>query len=114
MFDRYLNGTPTFYKWDKFWVGALPALLLPLLGVAVVYLITWLNAHFNTHQQFTPQMFLTSMYSKVMFMRVSTLCCMLNGFLFFFFIKKDYNNASRGVMVTTMFYVMAILIKELL
>ena len=114
MLDKYLNPTPTFYKWDKFWVGALPALVVPLLGGVAVYLITWLNARFNTHQDFSPQMFLTSMRSAVMFMRISTLCCMLNGFLFFFFVKKNYNNASRGVMVVTMLYVMAILIKELL
>ncbi len=114
MLDRYLNATPTFYKWDKFRVGAIPAVVVPFAGLAGVFLITFLNAKYNHHQDFTPHMFLVSLQSKVAFMRISTLCCMLNGFVFFFFVRKDYNNASRGVMVTTMLFVLAILIKEIL
>ncbi len=114
MLDKFLNPTPTFYKWDKFWVGALPALVAPFIGVVVVYLFAFLNARYNNHEDFTPHMFLVTMQSKTAFMRISTLSCMLNGFVFFFFVKKDYNNASRGVMLVTMLYVMAILFKEIL
>src|SRR6476620_8947318 len=99
MLDEYLNSTPTFYKWDKFWVGALPALVVPFLGLAGIYLVTFLNAKFNQGEPFTPHMFRVSMQSNIAFMRISTLCCMMNGFLFFFFVRKDYNNASRGVIV---------------
>ncbi|HLP19926.1 MAG TPA: hypothetical protein VK174_06475 [Chitinophagales bacterium] len=114
MLDRYLNGTPTFYKWDKFWVGALPALLVPFVGLVLVFLVTWLNARVSQHENFTPHMFLVSMQSSLAFMRISTLCCMLNGGVFYFFMRKDYNNASRGVIVVTMLYVLAISIKEIL
>ncbi len=114
MLDRYLNTSPTFYKWDKFWVGVIPAFIVPVLGLGGVFLITFLNAKYNHHEEFTAHMFLSTMKSQVAFMRISSLCCMLNGFVFFFFVKKDYNNASRGVMVTTMLFVLAILIKELL
>ena len=114
MLDKYLNPTPTFYKWDKFWVGALPAVVVPFIGVAGVFLIAFLNAKFNHHEDFTPHMFLVSLKSKTAFMRISTLSCMLNGFVFFFFVRKDYNNASRGVMLITLLFVMAILFKEVL
>lgn len=114
MFDRYLNHTPTFYKWDKFWVGAVPALLVPVLGLGGVYLLTFLNAKYNQHHDFTLPMFFHSLKFTATFMKVATVCAMLNGFTFFFFVKKDYNNAARGAMVITMLMVLAILIKELL
>ena len=114
MLDRFLNPTPTFYKWDKFWVGFIPAVVTPLLGVVGLYLITFLNSKYNYRTEFTPHMFIASLQSKVAFMRISTVCCMLNGFVFFFFVKKDYYNAARGVMLITMLFVLAILVKELL
>ena len=114
MLDKYLNTTPTFYKWDKFWVGLVPAFITPLLGFVALFFITYLNSKFNHHQDYTPHMFLVTLQSRVAFMRIATLCCLLNGFVFFFFVKKDYNNASRGVMVTTMLFVMALLIKEIM
>lgn len=114
MLDKYLNGTPTFYKWDKFWVGAVPALIVPLLGLAGMFLITFVNAKYNYQQNFTVHRFISSLQSAETFMRVSTLCCILNGFLFFFFANKDYNNAARGVMLVTMLLVIAILVKEII
>ena len=33
MFERFFNPAPTFYKWDRFWVGFWPALFLPLLSL---------------------------------------------------------------------------------
>jgi hypothetical protein len=114
MLENYLNGTPTFYKWDKFWVGALPAFIVPLLGLAGLFLITLLNAKLNHHEDFTPHMFWVSMQSNIAFMRIATLCCMLNGFLFFFFVKKDYNNACRGVIVITLLFALGIAIKEIM
>ena len=114
MLDKYLNPSPTFYKWDKFWVGALPALVAPFIGVVAVYFFAFLNAKYNNHEDFTLHMFWVTMQSKVAFMRISTLSCMINGFVFFFFVKKDYSNASRGVMLVTMLFVLAILIMEIL
>ncbi len=114
MLDKYLNPTPTFYKWDKFWVGALPALVTPFLGVVIVYVLSALNARLRQGEVFTVHMFTVSLQSSNAFMRISTLCTMLNGFVFFFFVKKDYNNASRGVMLVTLLFAMAILLKEIL
>ena len=90
MLDKYLNPTPTFYKWDRFWVGALPALVAPFVGVIGVFLIAFLNAKYNQHEDFTPHMFLVSLQSKTAFMRISSLCCMLNGFVFFYILKISF------------------------
>ncbi len=114
MLDRYLNPTPTIYKWDKFWVGFVPALVTPFLGLLGVFAYTHFTAKYNHGDNFTFHMFLVSLQSKTAFMKISTLCAMLNGAVFFFFVRKDYNNASRAVMITTMLFVMAILIKEIL
>lgn len=114
MLDRILNPTPTFYKWDRFSVGALPALILPFVCCMLLFVITFLNAKYVEHTQFTLHMFLLSFKSEVAFLRASSLCCMPNAALFFFFIKNDYYNASRGVIITTMLFVIAILTKELL
>lgn len=114
MLDRYLNPSPTFYKWDKFWVGFVPALIVPFIGLLIVYTITMVSAKFNQGQDFSFHMFWVSLQSKAAFTKISTLCGMFNGLVFFFFVRKDYNNAMRGVITASMLYVMAILIKEIL
>jgi hypothetical protein len=114
MLNQYLNPTPTLYKWDKFFVGFIPALILPFGGLAMVYLITWLNSRYNYQQNFTVEMFFTSLRNAQTFMRVSTLSCFVNAVLFFFLIKRNFYNASRGAIIATMILVMLIVGKELL
>lgn len=114
MLNQYLNPTPTFYKWDKFFVGFIPALVLPIVGLSFIYLITWLNSRYNYQQNFTVEMFLTSLRNAQTFMRVSTLSCFANAVLFFFLIKRNYYNASRGAIIATMLLVISIVGKEIL
>ena len=114
MLDRFLNPAPTFYKWDRFWVGFLPALFLPLLSLLVLYGVTWANAQFNYHEAFMAEMFLHSIKSPSVFLRTASLCCMPNALIFFLLINRNYNNASRAVVFTTMLYVLAIVVKDLL
>jgi hypothetical protein len=113
MFDRFLNPAPTFYKWDRFWVGFLPAFVLPVISLLVLYLITWCNARFNYHEPFPWLIYWHSIQSATVFLRTASLCCMPNAVLFFFFIQRNYYNASRAVVFTTMLYVLAIVIKDL-
>lgn len=112
MSNPLLSSTPTIYKWDRFWVGLIPAFILPLLGMCVVYGITALSAKFNYAQDFTPAMFLSSMRNAQTFMRVSTLSCFANAVLFFFLIQRNYYNASRGAIIATMVIIMGILARE--
>jgi len=113
MLERFLNPSPTFYKWDRFWVGFFPALLLPLVSFVILFAITWANAKFQYHENYSFTLYWHSVQSSVIFLRTSSLCCMPNAVLFFFFIRRNYNNASRAVVFTTMLYVLAIVIKDL-
>ncbi len=112
MLDRILNPTPTIYKWDRFWVGFLPALVLPVVSMFVLYGIMALSSHYLHHEEFSFSAFVNAMQSTLYFLRISTLCCMPNAALFFLFIRLNYNNASRAVVITTMLYVILIVIKD--
>ncbi|MDB5284256.1 MAG: hypothetical protein JWO06_3331 [Bacteroidota bacterium] len=114
MLDKFLNPTPTFYKWDRFWVGFLPALLLPLISFLLFYVITYANAKYNQQIIFEFGTFLRTMKGATVFLRTATLCCIPNGAIFFFLIQRNYNNASRAVVITTMLYVIAIVVNDVL
>ncbi len=112
MLDRVLNPTPTIYKWDRFWVGFVPALLLPVISLLVLYLIISTTSQYQHHETFAFDTYLHAMQSNLYFLRIASLCCMPNAALFFFFISRNYNNASRAVVMTTMLYVLLIVIKD--
>ena len=112
MLDKFLNPTPTIYKWDRFWVGFLPALALPIVSMLVLYGIMALSSQLIHHEQFPLSSFTSAMQSTLYFLRITTLCCMPNAALFFLFIRLNYNNASRAVVITTMLYVILIVIKD--
>ena len=113
MIDRMLNPSPTIYKWDRFWVGFLPALVLPAISMFVLYGIMALSSHYVHHEEFAFSAFTDAMHSNLYFLRITTLCCMPNAALFFLFIRLNYNNASRAVVVTTIIYVLVIVIKDM-
>jgi len=112
MLDRLLNPSPTIYKWDRFWVGFLPALVLPVVSVLVLYAIMAVSSNLLHHEGFPFSTFFQAMQSTLYFLRITTVCCMPNAALFFFFIRLNYNNASRAVVITTMLYVLLIVIKD--
>ena len=112
MLDRILNPTPTIYKWDRFWVGFLPALLLPLISALVLYAVIAISSQYYHHEAFPFSTYLHAMQSSLYFLRVASLCCMPNAIIFFLLIQQNYNNASRAVIITSMLYVMLIVIKD--
>ena len=112
MLDKLFNPSPTIYKWDRFWVGFIPALLLPGISLLVLFGILAISSQYLHHETFAFDVFLHSMQSQLYFLRVSTLCVMPNAAIFFFLIKQNYNNASRAVVITSMLYVIAIVIKD--
>jgi len=112
MLDRIFNPSPTIYKWDKFWVGFLPGLVLPFLMFVVLYGIIALSSQYLHHEPYPFGIFLQSMHSSLLFLRVTTLCCIPNAVIFFFLIQRNYNNASRGVVLVTMLFVIAIVIRD--
>ena len=112
MLDQVLNPSPTIYKWDRFWVGFLPALVLPVVSMLVLYGVIAITSQYQHNEVFSFDTFLHAMQSNLYFLRIASLCCMPNAALFFFFISKNYNNTSRAVVMTTMLYVILIVIKD--
>lgn len=114
MLDRILNPNPTFYKWDRFSTGFFPAVILPILCFFLFYLITLANSKFGQHANYSFELFWYTVKSGTAFMRTASLCCIPNAALFFFFINRNYFNASRAVVFVTMLLVIAIVIKDMM
>lgn len=101
MLDRILNPTPTFYKYDKFHVGFLPALVCPLLAFVFFYLFQINEMSFAEY--------LKRMMTAQIIAKILSFGCILNLGLFFIFISKDYYNAARGVIMATIIWALPIL-----
>ncbi len=114
MLDKYFNPNPTIYKWDRFSVGFIPSILLPVIVFFAFYGFTWFQSVYIQGASFSFSLFLHSMNNQTVFLKTSTLCCIPNAALFFFFIKRDYYNASRAVIVATMLLIIAIVIKDMI
>ena len=112
MLDRILNPTRTIHKWDNFWTGFVLALVSPWLGFLLVYCMVFIYSNFRGNSGFDFNMYLSALRQSSTFLKVSTLSCFGNAALFFFFINKEYFNAARAVVITTMLYIMAILIYQ--
>ena len=112
MLDRIFNASPTIYKWDNFWVGFLPAIISPFVMFFVLYGLAAAASYFGSHEKYMFEVYLYSMRSPTLFLRVTTLCCIPNGAIFFFLISRNYMNASRGVVLVTMLFVIAIVIRD--
>ncbi|MCS6933774.1 MAG: hypothetical protein NZM35_01310 [Chitinophagales bacterium] len=96
MLERILNATPTIYKWDRFFVGLLPALFLPVLSFGFFYLFLMSNMRFDTYLQ-------TALQSSIL-AKIASFGCILNLAVFFVFISRDYYNAARGVIAATILW----------
>ncbi len=114
MLDRYLNPTPTPYKWDRFSVGFFPALLLPIAGFLIIFGFTYFYSTVVQHASYSFELFKISMRYSGTFLRVSTLSCFLNPIYFYLLLQRNYYNACRGIVLASMLIVFAILIKEVI
>lgn len=114
MLQQMLNPTPTFYKWDRFWVGFLPAIAVPIASFFIFFGLTYFLSVYVNKTSYSLHLFLYSMKNSTTFLRTTTLCCIPNAALFFFLINRSYYNASRAVVLTTMIFIILIVAKELL
>lgn len=104
MLERILNPTPTFYKWDKFWVGFFPAILLPLLSFVFFYLLQMNDMPLAVYLQ--------TVKTPDMLSKILSFGCIINLGIFFLFISRDYYNAARGVIGATILYGIPIVIAK--
>ena len=104
MLDKLFNPSPTFYKWDRFWVGFLPGLIGPLLGILFFYVARFSDQPFTYYLHMAQK---PSVLSPLL-----SFGAVINLFIFFPFIWNHYYNAARGVIGATILYMIPILITK--
>lgn len=109
MFDRIFPQQPTIYKWDRTWIGAVLGLIVPTLGIVIVYLLSVAN-HFAAGDDVVsiPQL-IKNINSILLLTKFLSVGCILNLGVFFLFINRDYFNIARGIIFATMLVAMPII-----
>lgn len=105
MLDKILNPSPTIHKWDRFWLGFLPGLFAPLLGVLFFY---FFNFSYMPFREYLSMAGTPSVLSPMLSFGAVT-----NLFIFFPLMWQDYYNAARGVIGATILYAIPIVIIKL-
>lgn len=94
-------------KFNSFFLGLIPALILPLISMYVFFLIK-----FSKNKSFSE--FIDIIQSHNVTTKVLSLCVIPNLLLFFIFIWSDRYTPAKGVIFATLVYTFTVLImKEL-
>jgi hypothetical protein len=87
---------------DKYWIGVSTGVILPFLVMCIVFLL-----RFNGRIPFLE--FISKMIQVNAFPALLSLCAVVNLGAFFLFYQKWHNNAARGVIMATMFFVVVVI-----
>lgn len=98
--DRFFNPTPTFHKYDRFITGFLPGLILPLIVFPLFFFVRGAADWATYWSQVTQPVVLSPILS---------LGCIVNLAFFFTLISRNYYNAARGAVFSTLLYILPIL-----
>lgn len=101
MLNRILNEPVTIYKYDRFITGFIPGMIAPLLGVLLFYV-----AKFN---HLTIQQYLDYIKMPFIFSPIMSLGVVMNLFVFFLFIQRNYYRSARAVIFACILYSIPIL-----
>ena len=92
-------------KLNKFWIGFIPGIIVPVIALFVVYFQTYDSHSFSEFFRFLTRMgALTKLLS---------LCVVPNLGIFFLFIWKDYLKGARGTLAATFTMAISITILQL-
>lgn len=105
MIDKLFNINPTIHKWDRFWVGFIPGLVLPLLGIVFFYFLQFSGGSFIEY--------LRMVKTPTVLSPILSFGAIINLFPFFLFIWQHWYNAGRGVIGATILYVIPVIIAKL-
>ncbi len=109
MFNKVFAEHPTIYKYDRTWIGILLGLLVPTLGIVIVYILSVIN-HFTTGDKIVSIPTLVSNINSLLLLtKFLSVGCILNLGVFFLFINRDYFNIARGIIFATMIVAMPIM-----
>jgi hypothetical protein len=92
-------------KADKLWVGLAVGILLPFLVMFIVYL--------SSYAYMTVPDFLRKMAFQAVFLKLLSLCAVINLGSFFFFYQTKNDRAARGVILATFIFAFIVLINQL-
>ena len=90
MLDKLFNINPTIHKWDRFWVGLIPGLVLPLLGILFFYFSGFRDRTFTDY--------LHMVKNPTVLSPILSFGVIINLFPFFLFIRQEWYNAARVLL----------------
>lgn len=104
MIKKIFSEQKTIYRYDKFIVGFVPALIAPIVGIALFYVakFAYMPVEDYIEMVLTPKIFAPIM----------SLGVVMNLFLFFLFIWRNYYIAARSVILVSILYAIPILIAK--
>lgn len=102
MLDRIFNPSPTIHKWDRFFIGFIPGLFAPLLGVVFFYFFNFSDYPFTQYLRMAG--------NPTVLSPMLSFGAVINLFIFFPLMWSDYYNAARGVIGATILYAIPIAI----
>ncbi|MBX2904341.1 MAG: hypothetical protein KF872_12405 [Chitinophagales bacterium] len=106
MLKKILSEPVTIYRYDKFITGFIPGIVAPWLGVVLFYVAKFSYMPFTNYMKFV---FMPPIFSPMLSLGV-----VMNLFVFFLFISRNYYVAARAVMLASILYAIPILVVKFL
>jgi hypothetical protein len=91
---------------DRFVLGFLLGILVPVIFFLIVYQMKYANMEFMTY--------LRNIWQMKIFLKILALCVVPNLGFFLLFFRKKQDMAARGVIAATIIYAVFILIAKLI
>lgn len=93
-------------RWNKFWIGLVLGVVLPLVIFHLVYLIGYSKTPFGEFLEFA---FVIRALPKIV-----SLCAIPNLAVFYLFLNKEYWRATQGVIAATLLCTLAVVVIKFL
>jgi len=80
-------------KLDKFWIGFIMAIIVPVITLSITYYHTFGNQHITEFFQF--------LHDRQIMSKLFSLCVLPNLAIFFLYIWGNFLKGARGVLAAT-------------
>lgn len=94
-----------FEKLDKLWVGLIIGFLLPLLAMVLFY--------YSSYAYLTAPEFLRKMAFQAVWLKLLSLCAVVNLGAFFLFYQFKIDKAARGVIFATLLMALFVMVYKI-
>lgn len=101
MLDRMFQQQAVIRKWDKLYIGFLSGVLGTLVGLLFFYIVK--------SGEVTFEEYLKLLQNKIFLAPLLSLGCVVDAFIFFLFLRKDYYNAARGLILAMFLWAIPII-----